>query len=100
MEFDRLGHVADLEILARRHTYVTAEVQSFERPRVSGNLPTTRLRRPGAKQALAAQRKCVFESAILRIGRDSFRCGLHHFELGAHFLDLRRLLFQLGRESL
>src|SRR6476646_9375786 len=30
---------------------------------------------------------------------DGLRCCLVHFELGAHFLDLRGLLFELGCES-
>jgi len=32
--------------------------------------------------------------------RDGLRCSLVHFDLRAHFLDLRGLLFQLSRENL
>src|SRR5437762_9709945 len=38
--------------------------------------------------------------ATLRFIRDDLRRRLVHFNLGAHFLDLRRLLFELGHENL
>ena len=45
-----------------------------------------------------------YKSAVLmgnrlRFVRDHFRCWIAHLELCAHFLDLRGLLFQLGREN-
>jgi hypothetical protein len=39
-------------------------------------------------------------SLVLRFVHDHLRRRFARFELGAHFLDLRGLLFQLGRESL
>ena len=38
--------------------------------------------------------------ADLRLVRDYLRRRFAHFNLGAHFLDLRGLLFELDRESL
>ena len=40
-----------------------------------------------------------FQFADLRLVRDYLRRRFAHFELGAHFLDLRGLLFELGREN-
>ena len=39
-------------------------------------------------------------SLLLRRVHNHFRSGLARFKLRAHFLDLRGLLFELGRESL
>jgi hypothetical protein len=52
--------------------------------------------------SLASQRlrSVKRRSLDLRIVEDHFRRGFARFKLRAHFLDLRSLLFELGRESL
>jgi hypothetical protein len=46
---------------------------------------------------------CLTHKAVhfadLRLVRDYLRRGFAHFELGAHFLDLRGLLFDLRRQD-
>ena len=44
-------------------------------------------------------RRVPLHSADLRLVRDYLRRRFAHFELGAHFLDLRGLLFELGHEN-
>ena len=44
--------------------------------------------------------RICFLAQLLLIRGDHLRCGLAHFKLGAHLLDLRGLLSELGCESL
>jgi len=54
----------------------------------------------GVAGAPAAPATCSDVGTALRIIEDHLRHGLTHFNLCAHFVDLRRLLFELGSENL
>jgi hypothetical protein len=54
----------------------------------------------GQAWRLIARLSCVIGSAALLIVKDCLRCGFGHFNLGAHLLNLRRLLFHRCCESL
>lgn len=49
---------------------------------------------------LGARHTRPFYIAALRFVHDHFRRGLIHFDLGAHLLDLRGLLFELRNHGL